>query len=110
MISCLFIGTIGFTIDTHETKAIKVIIYRHAVTIAVCFEKITVVIFTLILNSKVKTFNHTEEIGVTVGRNAIGTLSHKVVRGSPGITTPFNQHIGVRRAVISYAIVSAIIE
>ena len=42
--------------------------------------------FTTVLNSKVQAVNQTEEVSVTVGREAVTTLLHEVVR-TVGVTT-----------------------
>ncbi|SSN10770.1 Uncharacterised protein [Klebsiella pneumoniae] len=68
------------------------------------------VVFTLILQSEVQTVNQTEEIGVTVGCDAVGTTGHVVVGIVPAVTAPFNQHIGCRFDVVDRAVVTAIVE
>ncbi len=49
--------------------------------------------FWPVLNSKVQAVNQTEEVGVTVGREAVTTLLHEVVR-TVSIATEFWQDVG----------------
>ena len=66
-------------------------------------------VFTLILNSKIKTVNQTEEVGVTVGRETVTTLLHEVIR-IVGITTEFWQYVGPRSNIVNNAVVTTIVK
>ena len=66
-------------------------------------------VFTLILNSKIKTVNQTEEVGVTVGRETVTTLLHEVIR-VVGIATEFWQYVGPGSYVVDNAVVTTIVE
>ncbi|MNC29168.1 hypothetical protein D3C75_774090 [compost metagenome] len=67
-------------------------------------------VFALVLQRKVQTFNLAKEVSVTVGCYARGTAGHKVVGEGPGVAAPFYEHIGVGARVIGYAVVATIIE
>ncbi|MNS98074.1 hypothetical protein D3C72_1324290 [compost metagenome] len=76
------------------------------------FLQSTAVVFvlTLVLNSEVQTVNQTEEVVVTVSRNAVGTASHEVVGVGISIATELWQHICPAFYVVQYAVVTAVIE
>lgn len=65
--------------------------------------------FCLVLQSEVQTVNQTEEVVVTIGRNAVGTAGHEVV-GVVSIATELWQHIGPAFHVVQYAVVTAVVE
>ena len=66
-------------------------------------------VFTLILNGKVQAINQTEEVGVTVGREAVTTLLHEVV-STVSIAAEFWQDVGPGRYVVNYAVVTTVVE
>ena len=68
-----------------------------------------VAVFTLVLNSKVQAVNQTEEVSVTVGREAVTTLLHEVVR-TVGVATEFWQYVGPGSYVINNAVVTTVVE
>lgn len=75
---------------------------RAAVAITVLTQRVTTVVglafaacaavFTLVLQREVQTINQTEEVLVTVGREAVTTLLHEVVR-TVGIAAEFRQNV-----------------
>ena len=67
-------------------------------------------VVTLILHREVQTIYQTEEISITISRDAIGTTSHKVVSVGVGVTAEFWQHIGPAFYVVQYAVITAIVE
>ena len=66
-------------------------------------------VFALVLNSKVQTVNQTEEVGVTVGREAVTTLLHEVVR-TVGVATEFWQYVGPGSYIVNNAVVTTVVE
>ena len=68
-----------------------------------------VAVFTLVLNSKVQAVNQTEEVSVTVGREAVTTLLHKVVR-TVSVATEFWQYVGPGSYVVNNAVVTTVVE
>ena len=68
-----------------------------------------VAVFTLVLNSKVQAVNQTEEVSVTVGREAVTTLLHEVVR-TVSVATEFWQYVGPGSYVVNYAVVTTIVD
>ena len=68
-----------------------------------------VAVFTLVLNSKVQAVNQTEEVSVTVGREAVTTLLHEVVR-TVGVATEFWQYVGPGSYVVNNAVVTTVVE
>lgn len=62
------------------------------------------------MQSEVQTVNQTEEVVVTIGRNAVGTAGHEVVGVGVSIATELWQHIGPAFHVVQYAVVTAVVE
>lgn len=102
--SVVLIGTFGAGNCSTDTKAFIIVSNRTTNTVTVLLKYIitaisghtfamSTTVFTLILNSKIKTVNQTEEVGVTVGRETVTTLLHEVIR-IVGITTEFWQYVG----------------
>ncbi|CSE59956.1 Uncharacterised protein [Shigella sonnei] len=67
-------------------------------------------VVTLILHREVQTIYQTEEISITISRDAVGTTSHKVVCIGIRVTAKFRQHIGPAFDVVHYAIITSVIE
>ncbi len=63
----------------------------------------------MVLQGKVQAINQTEEVGVTVGREAVTTLLHEVVR-TVGVAAEFWQNVGPGRYVVNYAVVTTVVE
>lgn len=99
----LIISTFGAGDRTTDTEAFVIISDRSANAVAVLTQSTTTVVghafavyatvFTTVLNSKVQAVNQTKEVSVTVGREAVTTLLHEVVR-TVGVTTEFWQYVG----------------
>lgn len=100
----LSISTFGAGNCSTDTKAFIIVSNRTTNTVTVLLKYIitaisghtfamSTTVFTLILNSKIKTVNQTEEVGVTVGRETVTTLLHEVIR-VVGIATEFWQNVG----------------
>ncbi|MOA31001.1 hypothetical protein D3C78_1521320 [compost metagenome] len=109
----MIIGTVGRSVCcTYADAFADVISRRQAPAVAVLFLNVTavVLVFTLVLNSEVQTVNQTEEVVVTVSRNAVGTASHEVVGVGVSIATELWQHICPAFHVVQYAIVTAVVE
>ena len=120
-------GTFGAGDRTTDTKAFVIISDRSANAVAVLTQSFTTIvgdamtseiriIFTayatilaLVLNSKVQAINQTEEVSVTVGREAVTTLLHKVVR-TVSVATEFWQYVGPGSYVVNYAVVTTIVD
>ena len=66
-------------------------------------------VLTLILNSKVQTVNQTEEVGVTVGREAVTTLLHEVIR-TVGVAAEFWQNVGPGSYVVNNTVVTTVVD
>ena len=91
----LSISTFGAGDRTTDTETFVIISDRTADAVAVLTQCVTTVVsyatskaftrwvavFTLVLNSKVQAVNQTEEVSVTVGREAVTTLLHGRVCG-----------------------------
>ncbi len=73
------------------------------------FSPLTLPFWPLVLNSKVQAINQTEEVSVTVGREAVTTLLHEVVR-TVSVATEFWQYVGPGSYVVNYAVVTTIVD
>ncbi len=99
----LIISTFGAGNCSTDTEAFVIISDRTANAVAVLTQSTTTVVghafaiyatvFTPVLNSKVQAVNQTEEVSVTVGREAVTTLLHEVVR-TVSVATEFWQYVG----------------
>lgn len=99
----LSISTFGAGNCSTDTEAFVIISDRTANAVAVLTQSITTVVghafaayatvFAPVLNSKVQAVNQTEEVSVTVGREAVTTLLHEVVR-AVSVATEFWQYVG----------------
>ena len=115
----LSVSTFGAGHCSTDTEAFVIISDRTANAVAVLTQSTTTIVghafaiyatvFTLVLNSKVQAVNQTEEVGVTVGREAVTTLLHEVVR-TVGVTTEFWQYVGPGSYVINNAVVTTVVE
>ena len=106
----LGISTVRFRIGSTYAEAFILVSRRQTETVAISFFVVVTVIFALVLSSKVQTFNQTEEVGVTIGCNAGSTLGHEYVGLGPGITTKLRQDVGPCADVVSYAVVTTVVE
>ena len=115
----MIISTFGAGNCSTDTEAFVIISDRSADTVAILTQSTTTIVshafaayatvFALVLNSKVQTVNQTEEVGVTVGREAVTTLLHEVVR-TVGVATEFWQYVGPGSYVVNNAVVTTVVE
>ena len=115
----MIISTFGAGNCSTDTEAFVIISDRTANAVAVLTQSTTTVVghafaiyatvFTLVLNSKVQAVNQTEEVSVTVGREAVTTLLHEVVR-TVSVATEFWQYVGPGSYVVNNAVVTTVVE
>ena len=106
----LGVSTVRFRIGCTYAEAFVLIGSRQTEAVAVSFFVVATIVFTLVLQGKVQTFDQTEEVGVTVGCNASSTASHEDITLGPGIATELWQDVGPCADVVSYAVVTTVVE
>ena len=103
-------NTEAFTqvISDRTANAITVLTQCFTTVVSLIFTAYATV-FTLILNSEVQAINQAEEIAVTVGRKAVTTLLHEVVR-TVGVAAEFWQNVGPGSYIVNHTVVTTVVE